>query len=778
MNIKILETLEFNKVKSLFEPHLLTEQGLEQLKELVPTDKADKIKQAFAEMKEMQELFVEHPHFSISATKDIAATCKRLEMGADLNIEEFLLLKRVIFASRELKNFYDNLENVRLDHLANWFEKLHDFPHLQGNLQAINEAGFIENFASEDLARIRRKIHDSESQVREVLQDLLKQKAQMLTEGIIASRNGRQVLPVKNTYRNKIAGVVHDISASGNTVYIEPREVVKLSEEIASLRADERYEMMRILQELSERVRPHAAEIANDAWIIGHLDLIRAKVRFIQETEAVVPQVSEDQEIQLLHVRHPLVQNAVANDVHFGKDLTAIVITGPNTGGKTIMLKTLGLTQIMAQSGLPILADKGSRVGIFEEIFADIGDEQSIEQSLSTFSSHMINIVDILGKVNQHSLLLLDELGAGTDPQEGAALAMSILEDLRLRQVKTMATTHYPELKAYGIETTYVQNASMEFDTASLRPTYRFMQGVPGRSNAFEIAKRLGLSDVIVGDASKQIDQDNDVNRIIEQLEEQTLESRKRLDNIREVEQENLKMNRALKKLYNELNREKETELNKAREQAAEIVELALSESDDILKNLHSKSQLKPHEIIEAKAKLKKLAPEKVDLSKNKVLQKAKKKRAPKIGDDIIVLNYGQRGTLTNQLKDGRWEAQVGLIKMTLEEKEFDLVQVQQEAPVKKKQVNVVKRAVGKGPRARLDLRGKRYEEAMSELDAFIDQALLNNLAQVDIIHGIGTGVIREGVTKYLQRNKHVKTFGYAPQNAGGSGATIVTFKG
>lgn len=778
MNTKILETLEFNKVKALFEPHLLTEQGLEQLKELVPTDKANKIRQAFAEMKEMQELFVEHPHFSISATKDIAATCKRLEMGADLNIEEFLLLKRVIFASRELKNFYDNLENVLLDHLANWFEKLHDFPHLQGNLQAINEAGFIENFASEELARIRRKIHDSESQVRDVLQDLLKQKAQMLTEGIIASRNGRQVLPVKNTYRNKIAGVVHDISASGNTVYIEPREVVKLSEEIASLRADERYEMMRILQELSERVRPHAVEIANDAWIIGHLDLIRAKVRFIQETGAVVPQVSEDQEIQLLHVRHPLVQNAVANDVHFGKDLTAIVITGPNTGGKTIMLKTLGLTQLMAQSGLPILADKGSRVGIFEEVFADIGDEQSIEQSLSTFSSHMTNIVDILGKVNQNSLLLLDELGAGTDPQEGAALAMSILEDLRLRQVKTMATTHYPELKAYGIETAYVQNASMEFDTASLRPTYRFMQGVPGRSNAFEIAKRLGLSDVIVGDASKQINQDNDVNRIIEQLEEQTLESRKRLENIRQVEQENLKMNRALKKLYNELNREKETELNKAREQAAEIVDLALSESDDILKNLHSKSQLKPHEIIEAKAKLKKLAPEKVDLSKNKVLQKAKKKRAPKVGDDIIVLSYGQRGTLTNQLKDGRWEAQVGLIKMMLEEKEFDLVQAQQEAPVKKKQVNVVKRAVGKGPQARLDLRGKRYEEAMEALDAFIDQALLNNMAQVDIIHGIGTGVIREGVTKYLQRNKQVKSFGYAPQNAGGSGATIVTFKG
>ena len=778
MNKKILETLEFSKVKALFEPHLLTEQGLEQLRELAPTGKVDKIKQAFAEMEEMQALFVEQPHFTIQATKEIAGVCKRLEMGADLNIEEFLLLKRVLLSSRELQSFYDDLENVSLQELAVWFEKLHDFPHLQGNLQAFNDAGFIENFASEELARIRRKIHDSESQVRDVLQDLLKQKAQMLTEGIVASRNGRQVLPVKNTYRNKIAGVVHDISASGNTVYIEPREVVKLSEEIASLRADERYEMLRILQEISERVRPHAAEIANDAWIIGHLDLIRAKVRFIQEMQAVVPKLSEQEEIQLLQVRHPLVKNAVANDVHFGQDLTAIVITGPNTGGKTIMLKTLGLTQVMAQSGLPILADKGSRVAVFDQIFADIGDEQSIEQSLSTFSSHMTNIVQILGQVNQNSLLLLDELGAGTDPQEGAALAMAILEDLRLRQVKTMATTHYPELKAYGIETAFVQNASMEFDTASLRPTYRFMQGVPGRSNAFEIAKRLGLSEVIVGDASQQVNQDNDVNRIIEQLEEQTLESRKRLDNIREVEQENLKMNRALKKLYNELNREKETELNKAREQAAEIVDLALSESDQILKNLHSKSQLKPHEIIEAKAKLKKLAPEKVDLSKNKVLQKAKKKRTPKVGDDIVVLSYGQRGTLTSQLKDGRWEAQVGLIKMTLEEKEFDLVQTQQEKPVKKKQVNVVKRASGRGPQARLDLRGKRYEEAMTELDAFIDQALLNNMAQVDIIHGIGTGVIREGVTKYLQRNKHIKSFGYAPQNAGGSGATIVTFKG
>ena len=777
MNTKILETLEFSKIKELFAPYLLTEQGQLELGLLLPTSKKETVASAFLEMTDMQQIFVQHPHFSLVATQDITALTKRLELESDLNIEEFLALKRVLAVTQELKSFYDDLENVHLEKLDRLFENLIVFPKLQGSLQAVNDGGFIESFASESLSRIRRKIQENENQVREILQEILKNKGEMLADQVVASRNGRNVLPVKNTYRNRISGVVHDISASGNTVYIEPRAVVNLNEEIASSRADERYEIQRILQELSDLFRPHAAEIANNAWIIGHLDLVRAKVRFMQETGAVVPDLSEEQDIQLLSVRHPLIENAVANDLHFGPDLIEIVITGPNTGGKTIMLKTLGLAQIMAQSGLPILADKGSRVGIFSQIFADVGDEQSIEQSLSTFSSHMTNIVSILEQVDSESLVLLDELGAGTDPQEGAALAIAILEDLRLRQIKTMATTHYPELKAYGIETDWVENASMEFDTDSLRPTYRFMQGVPGRSNAFEIARRLGLSELIVSHAQEQTDTDSDVNRIIERLEEQTLESRKRLDNICEVEQENLKFNRALKKLYNEFNREKETELNKARLEAQEIVDLALSESESILKNLHDKSSLKPHEIIEAKAQLKKLAPETVDLSKNKVLKQAKKNRAPKVGDDILVTSYGQRGTLVKQLKDGRWEAQVGLIKMTLDEQEFNLLKAEKEQQPKRKQVNVVKRANTAGPKARLDLRGKRYEEAMEELDAFIDQALLNNMTQVDIIHGIGTGVIREGVTKYLRRNKHVKSFGYAPQNAGGSGATIVIFK-
>ena len=781
MNTKILDQLEFNKVKDQFTEYLQTEQAQAELHDLVPMTNPERIQNQFTEIQEMAEIFVEHHGFAIGSLRDISEPLRRLELDADLNIQELIAIKKVLQASADLGRFYADLENVELVALKRLFEKIEAFPSLQGSLQSINDGGFIEHFASPELQNIRRQLKSCDDAIRQTLQDILKKSGHMLAESLIASRNGRSVLPVKNTYRNRIAGVVHDISSSGNTVYIEPRAVIQLNEEITQLRADERHEMARILHELSDQLRPQAAAIANNAWILGHMDFIRGKYLYLQDKKAVIPKISDNQTLQLLNVRHPLLINPVANDLRFDEDLTAIVITGPNTGGKTVMLKTLGLAQLMAQSGLPILADKGSRVAIFQEIFADIGDEQSIEQSLSTFSSHMTHIVEILNTADSNSLVLVDELGAGTDPQEGASLAMAILEHLRLSQIKTMATTHYPELKAYGIETQHVENASMEFDTATLRPTYRFMQGVPGRSNAFEIARRLGLNEIIVKEAENLTDTDSDVNRIIEQLEAQIVETQKRLEHMKDVEQENLKFNRAVKKLYNEFSHEYDKELEKAQKEIQEMVDTALAESDSILKNLHDKSQLKPHEVIDAKGKLKKLAAQ-VDLSKNKVLRKAKKEkaaRAPRVGDDIIVTAYGQRGTLTSQAKNGIWEAQVGLIKMSLKADEFTLVRTQAEAQQpKKKQINVVKKAKktsSDGPRARLDLRGKRYEEAMQELDAFIDQALLNNMSQVEIIHGIGTGVIRDAVTKYLRRHRHVKNFEYAPQSAGGSGCTIAT---
>lgn len=776
MNTKILKALEFDKVKKQFAHFLQSEQGQMELNDLLPMTNQEKIERSFAEIADVAQIFQEYASFGFGHSQDISESLRRLELGANLNTQELLAVKRILQMSAELKDFYDNLENVDLQILDCLFEKIETFPDLQGSLQAINDGGFIEDFASPELTKIRHHIHQNEQQIRQILQEMLKKQGDLLAENLIASRSGRSVLPVKNTYRHRIAGVVHDISASGNTVYIEPRAVVNLNEEMTQARADERHEMTRILHDLSDRLRSQTDIIGNNAWLLGHIDFVRGKYLYMRENQASLPSLTTDQTIRLLSVRHPLLSNPIANDLHFEHDTTAILITGPNTGGKTIMLKTLGITQLMAQSGLPILADEGSKVAVFKDIFADIGDEQSIEQSLSTFSSHMTHIVEILQKANKDSLVLFDELGAGTDPQEGAALAMSILEHLRLSDIKTMITTHYPELKAYGIETEFIENASMEFDMVTLSPTYHFMQGVPGRSNAFEIARRLGLSKIIVAEAENLTNTDSDVNKIIERLENQTIESRRRLDNIREVEQENFKFNRAVKKLYNEFSHAQDKELHKAKLKAQEIVDKALAESDFILKNLQDKAQLKPHEIIEAKGKLKQLAPE-IELSKNKVLKKAKKKRAAKVGDDIIVSSYGQRGTLTKRFKDGRWEAQVGLIKMTLQESEFDLVKSDKAQASQKRQAHLVKRTSQKAPSARLDLRGKRYEEAMQELDEFIDQALLNNMAQVDIIHGIGTGVIRDGVTKYLRRNKQVKEFGYAPQNAGGSGATIVTFK-
>lgn len=780
MNTKILDQLEFNKVKDQFTEYLQTEQAQAELRDLVPMTNPERIQNQFTEIQEMAEIFVEHHGFAIGSLRDISEPLRRLELDADLNIQELIAIKKVLQASADLGRFYADLENVELIALKRLFEKIEAFPSLQGSLQSINDGGFIEHFASPELQNIRRQLKSCDDAIRQTLQDILKKSGHMLAESLIVSRNGRSVLPVKNTYRNRIAGVVHDISSSGNTVYIEPRAVIQLNEEITQLRADERHEMARILHELSDQLRPQAAAIANNAWILGHMDFIRGKYLYLHDKKAVIPKISDNQTLQLLNVRHPLLVNPVANDLHFDEDLTAIVITGPNTGGKTVMLKTLGLAQLMAQSGLPILADKGSRVAIFQEIFADIGDEQSIEQSLSTFSSHMTHIVEILNAADSNSLVLVDELGAGTDPQEGASLAMAILEHLRLSQIKTMATTHYPELKAYGIETQHVENASMEFDTATLSPTYRFMQGVPGRSNAFEIARRLGLNEIIVKEAENLTDTDSDVNRIIEQLEAQTVETQKRLEHIKDVEQENLKFNRAVKKLYNEFSYEYDKELEKAQKKFkrwliplwlraivfSKISTIRVNSNLMKLSTPKENSRNLPHKWTSLR------------IRSFVRLRKEKAARAPRVGDDIIVTAYGQRGTLTSQAKNGNWEAQVGLIKMTLKADEFTLVRAQAEAQQpKKKQINVVKKAkkTSGGPRARLDLRGKRYEEAMQELDAFIDQALLNNMSQVDIIHGIGTGVIRDAVTKYLRRHRHVKSFEYAPQSAGGSGCTIAT---
>ncbi|MFZ2211275.1 MAG: endonuclease MutS2 [Lactococcus raffinolactis] len=778
MNKKILDILEFDQIKAQLAQSLSTSQGQAEMANLSPISDKVRIQKWFDELSEFGTIVQENGPVPLSNTADLTEILRRIELDASLASQEFAKIKKVLRLANETRRFFEQAVNVSFPILGQTIDKFVDVSYLLGLLQVIDAAGALSDTASDKLFTLRQNIKKGDAEVKKILAEILSKSQASLTESIITIRQGRPVLPVRSDSKNKIPGIVHDMSASGQTFYIEPNRVVQLNNDIAQKKIEEKNEVARILRELAEAIKPHIDDIRQNTWLIGQIDLINAKYRYQIAQKATVPQISDHKAIKLYAARHPLIDPkiVVANDLLFDQTLETIVITGPNTGGKTITLKTLGVAQLMAQSGLPILADLGSQVGIFTEIFADIGDEQSIAQSLSTFSSHMTNIVKILDQVDAKSLVLFDELGAGTDPKEGAALAISILDFLKTKHAKTLATTHYPELKAYGVESVGVENASMAFDLDNFRPTYRLVQGVPGRSNALEISRRLGLPSQILEEAAGFLTEDeHDVNVMIASLEQKNQEMTESARQIKTLEKDNQLLHHDLTRALENFNRDREKELNKARQEAQDIVKVAVEEADHILKNLQEKSLLKPHEIIDAKHQLGELAPEIVDLSKNKVLKKAKAKRGLKPGVEVLVLSYNQRGNLVRLAKDGHWEVQMGLITTKLSEDEFE--PIEPEETVKKVKTKAVKKTVTSNIKAQLDLRGVRYEEAQKMLDDYMDQALLANLHQITIVHGIGTGVIRDMVREYLQRSRHVKSYTYAPQNAGGSGASIVTLK-
>ena len=778
MNKKILDILEFDQIKAQLAQSLSTSQGQAEMANLSPISDKVRIQKWFDELSEFGTIVQENGPVPLSNTADLTEILRRIELDASLASQEFAKIKKVLRLANETRRFFEQAVNVSFPILGQTIDKFVDVSYLLGILQVIDAAGALSDTASDKLFTLRQNIKKGDAEVKKILAEILSKSQASLTESIITIRQGRPVLPVRSDSKNKIPGIVHDMSASGQTFYIEPNRVVQLNNDIAQKKIEEKNEVARILRELAEAIKPHIDDIRQNTWLIGQIDLINAKYRYQIAQKATVPQISDHKAIKLYAARHPLIDPkiVVANDLLFDQTLETIVITGPNTGGKTITLKTLGVAQLMAQSGLPILADLGSQVGIFTEIFADIGDEQSIAQSLSTFSSHMTNIVKILDQVDAKSLVLFDELGAGTDPKEGAALAISILDFLKTKHAKTLATTHYPELKAYGVESVGVENASMAFDLDNFRPTYRLVQGVPGRSNALVISRRLGLPSQILEEAAGFLTEDeHDVNVMIASLEQKNQEMTESARQIKSLEKDNQLLHHDLTRALENFNRDREKELNKARQEAQDIVKVAVEEADHILKNLQEKSLLKPHEIIDAKHQLGELAPEIVDLSKNKVLKKAKAKRGLKPGVEVLVLSYNQRGNLVRLAKDGRWEVQMGLITTKLSEDEFE--PIEPEETVKKVKTKAVKKTVTSNIKAQLDLRGVRYEEAQKMLDDYMDQALLANLHQITIVHGIGTGVIRDMVREYLQRSRHVKSYTYAPQNAGGSGASIVTLK-
>lgn len=787
MNKKILDVLAFDQVKQLVGQYLVTAQGKEELAQLAPSADAQQISTWLAETEDALKVQRLWGGIPVPKIENIRPQMKRIEIGADLNGLELAQVGRVLVTANELKRFFEDLSDseIEFERLYEWEKQLVTLPTLSRRLkEAVDEDGRLTDEASPELRVIRQNIRRSERTIRETLDSLVRGgNAKYLSDTIVTMRNERYVIPVKQEYRGVFGGVVHDQSSSGQTLFIEPKQVVDQNNRLRQHQIAERTEIERILAELSAELAPYQREILHNAYVIGMMDFMNAKARFGKELQAIVPAINTDNHVVFKQARHPLIdqEKVVPNDIAIGEDYQAVVITGPNTGGKTITLKTLGLLQIMGQSGLPILVDEESQMGIFQEIFADIGDEQSIEQSLSTFSSHMTTIVDVLKKVDHTSLVLFDELGAGTDPQEGAALAIAILDELGARSAYVMATTHYPELKVYGYNRANTINASMEFDVDTLSPTYRLLIGVPGRSNAFEISKRLGLDTQIIEQAKQIMDgESQDLNEMIADLENRRKMTETEYLEMRHYVEEAERLQKELKQAYNFFFEEREAELAKARKKANQIVEEAKEESEKIISDIRNmqlssgQSHVKEHELIAARTKLSDLHQEE-HLQKNKVLQKAKAAKTLKVGDEVLVTSYGQRGTLIKKMGQSQWQVQLGILKMTLPESDL-----QPAAPVKEpvqRVVHTVRSAESSHVPNQLDLRGKRYEEALNEVDQYLDAAILAGYPQVTIVHGKGTGALRQGITEYLKNHRSVKSFEFAPANQGGNGATIVKFK-
>ena len=787
MNKKILQTLEFSKIIQAIANFAASDLGKEQVLTLSPSIDKNEIELWQDETEDGTRILKLRGHMPIPKLQNVRPHLKRLDIGASLNGLEIAQIGKILRTTSEMNRFFENLKEtgIEMNRLYELAENFVTTPTLNQVIrETVDEDGRVMDDASPALKGIRIGIKRGENTVREKLDGIVRGKsAQYLSDAIITIRNDRYVIPVKQEYRSHFGGVVHDQSSTGQTLFVEPQSVVELNNRLRQLQIEERREIDRILAEISNEIAPFSKDILNNMFLLGKLDFIGAKASYAKSISANRPVIHEQNEVRLLSARHPLLDqaNVVANDILIGGENQAVIITGPNTGGKTIILKTLGLLQLMGQAGLQLPVAQDSQIGLFTEIFADIGDEQSIEQSLSTFSSHMTNIVSILDRVDEKSLIIFDELGAGTDPQEGAALAIAILDKIGAIGSYVMVTSHYPELKAYGYNRPQTINASMEFDVDTLSPTYRLLIGVPGRSNAFEISKRLGLDNDIIDSARQLIDgESQNLNEMIADLENRRkmaeteyLEVRHYVD---EAEQLHADLQTAVQQFY----AEREELMRKAREKANNLVEETEENADQIIKELRKKQiqgqyeGVKEHEFIDAKTQLSGLKQEEA-LAKNKVLKKAKAKQVMKPGDDIIVQSFGQKGILMEKVDKNHWVVQMGMLKMKL--KESDLTLTAPEKEPSRKMIASVRSESNNHVSPQLDLRGERYENALAELDRYLDAALLANYPQVTIVHGKGTGAIRQGVTDALKKHRSIKSFHYAPPNQGGNGATIVEFK-
>ena len=782
---KSMQTLELPRVLDMLADQAVTEEGKDKARRLRPETDPVEVTALLAETTAAVEKMVLGGSPAFAGVRPVAGSLQRANMGGSLNTRELLDIAKVLAAARSAKEYGegDAEKKTPIDVL---FHSLRPNRFLEDKITgSIVGDGELADSASPELASIRRHMRATESRVRDILQRIISSsQAKYLQESIITQRSGRYVVPVKSEFKNEIPGLVHDLSGSGSTFFIEPMGVVKANNELRELQAKEEKEIDRILAELSAEAASFREDINLDYELLIRLDVIFARAKLSNKMHAMAPGLST-KGLNLRRARHPLLppKTAVANDLSLGETFDTLVITGPNTGGKTVTLKTIGLLTLMAQCGLHIPAGDGSVIKVCKRVLADIGDEQSIAQSLSTFSSHMSNIVGILEETDDETLILLDELGGGTDPVEGAALASAIIDHARSLGAMVAATTHYAELKVYAMTTPGVENASCEFDVETLAPTYRLLVGIPGKSNAFAIARRLGISEEIIQDAAARVDAENvrfeDVlTKLDHQRQEMEKEQRQAAQLRREMEEASAKA----QAYRDQLQKEKEKAEASAKAQARAILDDARRTADQVFQELgdmRKKAQKEQnwqkvndqraglrHKLNEAEDKL----GTRPQAAVPPMLRPAKK------GDTVTILKTGTQASVLSVNKDGVLQLQAGILRITAKQDEVRVVEGETQSQKAAKQY--IRRTEHKlrslGAKAEVDLRGMTTDEAELTLAQFLDRAMVSNLTQVTVIHGKGTGAVRKAVHAYLKRCKGVASFRLGRYGEGEDGVTIV----
>lgn len=787
MNEKALKTLEFYKIIQKLTDYAYTPAGKEMCRELRPMTDIKSIEQAQQETSDAEMRIIAKGSLSFSGVRDIRPAVKRLEVGSSLQISELLQIASLLGVAARAKNYGRREDRENPDSLEDFFASLEPLTPLR---QAIDHCILSEEEISDDaspgLRHVRRSIRNANDKIHSQLNAIVVSSRTYLQDGVITMRDGRYCIPVRQEYKSQVPGLVHDYSSSGSTAFIEPMAVVKLNNELRELEIQERKEIEAVLADLSNQAAEYSSNLEQNFHTLTALDFIFAKAMLSRSYKGTAPLFNTERQIQIKEGRHPLLpaKSVVPIHVWLGKEFDLLVVTGPNTGGKTVSLKTIGLFTLMGQAGLHIPAAAGSKLGVFQEIFSDIGDEQSIEQSLSTFSAHMTNIVRILKQADENSLVLFDELGAGTDPTEGAALATAILSRLHRRGIRTVATTHYSELKIYALSTEGVENACCEFDVETLRPTYRLLIGVPGKSNAFAISQKLGLPAEIIEEAKESIGkQEEAFEDVISDLDAQRriLEQEKQEAGRLRAEAE--KLQKELSGKQERFNEQKDRVLREAREEARNILQQAKDSADKTIRTLHKRGIQIDKDLEAQRSGLR----EQISGLEQGLSRKPQKPKKPneakdfKIGDAVHVLSLNLNGTVsTLPNSKGELFVQMGILRSQVHLSDLELLPDDGNFSDGKKHytgAGSIKMSKSSAIRPELNLIGKTVDEALPELDKYLDDAYLAHLPQVRIIHGRGTGALKRAVQNFLRTYKHVAKYRPGEFDEGGYGVTVVEFK-